>query len=216
MDGFIEAINRKSKVIISWNIHSTYRSSVTIDFSHITHEKKGDIRSEVFIVEDGVYHGKPFYIPPGEIRVNLTKLTQLGARINGDILVLSEPIIGLKPHGEEWTSDTPTYISAKLRVETMEDAPSIHVDFTNTHYLEQLNNTILGELHMGLNDISIREEQGVISPILTRTSRYIHFWIIDKKNNSYYQFIAKNAEIKTQNGIIWRTTKELTKNNTTN
>jgi len=205
INALLEASKRGKKIAVRWNMESPRPSQVILDFSDFKPSAISSIY-EALIVEDGIYRGKPFYVPVGEVRVNLEKLIALGTKVSGRIIIQGEPIIGLKPPCETWLMSLPCKPVGELDIETKAGSPVIRVKDTKLQYLRDIDNAVLGELHIGLNPIRMPNSCGVISPILTRTLCFIHFWIIDRNNRLHYQLLVKNAEILLDDKVIWRTT----------
>jgi len=199
----VDAISEGGEILIRWNTDSAMPSEIRIESPGI-----GDRKAMRAIrVEDGRFRDKPLYLPLGEIRVDLCELARHGVKVHGKIFILGEPIVGLKLPSEEWVERGYSMCEASLLVamDNGGELPTISGIDTNIGWLKCLAGTQICQLHIGLNEAMRRGTYELISPILTRTTNFIHFWIVDKRNETYYQLIVKNAEIGVDSRVIWRT-----------
>ena len=206
--GFVDAIKHHREILIEWNKDSE-------KFSYLRINPKERIGEEVLMnsirIEDGELGGKALFIPLGEIRIDMCKLAKFGLEVTGRINLLGEPIIGLKLPDEKWLRNGYGSYEGTLYVATKkqddEPQPTIeHVD-AKIGWLKRLEDALLCQLHIGLNQMKKMKTYRLISPIITRTNSFIHFWVIDKNQRTYYQLIAKNARVMISSKCIWRTEK---------
>lgn len=207
VSSFMSAIREHRNICIEWNKDSKYPSYLEIKFCHNAHQS---LKSSIFRVEDGVFYGPPFYIPLGEVRINLVELARAGAEIKGIINLLGEPIIGLKTPSKRWMEYLYGDLEATLHVgNPRKFSPPHIVEISNKKgpWANILQNSYIAELHIGLNQTSRERTYEPISPIITRTDVVIHFWIVNPQQETFYQLIVKNAEIYMENKVLWRTKK---------
>ena len=204
---FLSAIEKQKTIKIIWNKDSEHPSQIEITFSPSDYHPQ---KNYLFRIEDGLFHGAPFYTPLGEVRVNLEEIIKAGGHIRGTINLLGEPIIGLKLHSEEWIKYGYSDLEATLQIETLKNSLHPHIiEISNEDlfWARILKNSYIAEFHIGLNQTTRKKIREPISPIITRTNLLIHFWIINPKEKTFYQLLAKNAEIWVENEKIWETKK---------
>ena len=155
-------------------------------------------------IEDGTLQNTPQYIPIGEIRIDFCRMLEIGARMSGKIKLRGEPIVGLKIPSKEWLNGLGSP-EATFIVDDQSGKPVLILDETSNHLLSPLDESYICQLHIGILNTTTRAIREIISPILTRTRSFLHFWIINRKHKTYHQLIIKNAEIRIGKELVWRT-----------
>jgi len=198
-------ITEGGEILVRWNIDSDEPSEIRIKSPGMDEQSlKSAIR-----IEDGKFRDRPLYVPLGEVRVDLCELARHGVKIGGQVSIIGEPIVGLKLPDEEWVRGGYCKREATLTVtiENSEKLPTVSKVDTDIEWLKCLQDALICQLHIGLNEAREKSKYELISPIITRTKNFIHFWIVDRQNETYYQLIVRNAEIEVNSRVIWRTTR---------